>query len=56
MVRNQGLTKGDKKGLAKEVREGCGTGGTFKDDDIELQGDCQDYAREWILKNGWRAR
>ena len=56
IVSNLVLTKGDMKDLAKELRQACGTGGTFKDDIIELQGDCQDYAREWLLKNGWRAR
>ena len=56
LVGNLVLAKGDMKDLAKELRQACGTGGTFKDDTIELQGDCQDRVREWLLKNGWRVR
>ena len=56
LVGNLVLTKGDMKDLAKELRQSCGTGGTFRDDTIELQGDCKDRVREWLSRNGWRAR
>ena len=56
VVSNLVLTKGDMKDLAKALRVACGTGGTFKEETIELQGDCRDRARKWLGENGWGVR
>jgi translation initiation factor 1 len=56
LVTNLALAKGDMKDLAKALRQACGTGGTFKEETIELQGDCQERAKQWLLSNGWRVR
>jgi translation initiation factor 1 len=39
VVRGLTLTAEDFKSLAKELKEVCGTGGTVKDETIEIQGD-----------------
>lgn len=41
------------KTLAKKLKSACGTGGTFHQATIELQGDCRDRARAWLEKNGY---
>lgn len=50
------LQKGDLKDLARALRQACGTGGTFRGDTIELQGDCRQQVRDWLMKNGWGVR
>lgn len=50
------LVKGDMKDLARALREACGTGGTIREDAIELQGDCRQRVRDWLVKNGWGVR
>ncbi len=47
------LTQGDLKDLGKALRVACGTGGTVKEDTIELQGDCRDRVRMWLGEEGW---
>jgi translation initiation factor 1 len=39
IVRGLVLSPQDLKALAKTLKEACGTGGTIKDDTIEIQGD-----------------
>ncbi|MDA0745001.1 MAG: translation initiation factor [bacterium] len=56
LLGNLVLTKGDMKDLAKALRGACGTGGTFHDTTIELQGDCRERAREWLVEDGWGVR
>ena len=50
------LAKPDMKDLARALRDALGVGGTAREEFIELQGDCQDRARAWLEKNGWRLR
>ena len=50
------LAKGDMKDLARALREACGTGGTFRRDTVELQGDCRQKVRAWLVENGWGVR
>ena len=50
------LQKGDLKDLARALREACGTGGTIRENTIELQGDCRRRARAWLVENGWGVR
>lgn len=39
IVRGLVLSPDDLKALAKTLKEACGTGGTIKEDTIEIQGD-----------------
>jgi len=42
--------------LTKKLKNQCGTGGTFKDDHIELQGDQKEKASAMLLKLGFKVR
>ncbi len=50
------LTPTDTKQLSKQLKNTCGTGGTDRDGEIELQGDCRDRATEWLKQKGWGVR
>lgn len=41
------------KGLLKELKNLCGTGGTLKEDQMELQGDYLVRVREYLSKKGF---
>lgn len=41
------------KGLLKDLKNLCGTGGTLKDDQMELQGDYLVRVRESLIKKGF---
>lgn len=43
----------DIKSLAKELKNTCGTGGTIKENNIELQGEYREKASEYLKNNGW---
>ena len=47
------LARADMKDLARDLRTALGVGGTPREDSIELQGDCRDRARAWLVGNGW---
>lgn len=42
--------------LGRELRTGCGTGGTTRDDTIELQGDHRDKVEAFLTRRGLRSR
>lgn len=42
--------------LARQLKSGCGTGGTVKEGTIELQGDHCDAVIAALKKNGWRVK
>ncbi len=46
----------DLKALAKKLKARCGTGGTIKDGNIEIQGDQRDTLLEELEKLGYRVR
>lgn len=46
----------DLPGLLRQLKEACGTGGTIKDEIIELQGDHVKRARELLAQIGYRVR
>ncbi|MBT3606503.1 MAG: translation initiation factor [Candidatus Latescibacteria bacterium] len=53
LIKNLALSDADLKDLARTLKTACGTGGTARDGEIELQGDCRDRARIWFEKNGY---
>ena len=53
LIGNLALSKPDLKDLAKALKIACGTGGTVRNDVVELQGDHRDRARSWLSNNGW---
>lgn len=53
LIRNLVLSDNDLKDLAKALKTACGTGGTSRNGEIELQGDCRDRAKAWLQDNGY---
>jgi translation initiation factor 1 len=41
------------KGLMRDLKRSCGTGGTMLEDLIELQGDLRDRVRDLLVKKGF---
>ncbi|MDA0709709.1 MAG: translation initiation factor [bacterium] len=56
LIRNLALSDVDLKDLARALKTACGTGGTSRDGEIELQGDFRERARAWLLDNGYGLR
>ena len=50
------LAPAELKGLARELKARCGSGGTVRDGIIEIQGDHRDLLVEELGKRGWPAR
>lgn len=46
----------DVEQLGRELRAGCGTGGTTRDDTIELQGDHRDKVEAALARRGLRSK
>lgn len=44
------------KGVLKKLKAQCGTGGTVRDDTLELQGDCADQLVKLLVKQGYPAK
>ena len=44
------------KKLSKKLRKGCGSGGTFKVDAIEIQGDFVDRVIQLLEKEGFKTK
>jgi len=42
--------------LVKQLKSQCGTGGTVKDNDIEIQGDHKQKILEILIKLGYKAK
>jgi len=42
--------------LARELKKSCGTGGTLKNRQVELQGDFRPRIREILLKKGFQVK
>lgn len=56
LVRNLALSETDLKDLARALKITCGVGGTTANGVIELQGDCRDRARAWLLEKGYKIK
>lgn len=55
-ISNLSLNQADLKQLAKSLKKLCNTGGTFKQDTIELQGDFRDQAAAFLQNEGFRTK
>jgi translation initiation factor 1 len=49
-----GIGQAEKERLAKEMQKACGTGGTVKEERIEIQGDQRETVARILTKAGFR--
>ena len=56
VIKGLELNQLDAKKLLKNLKIACGSGGTFKEDFLELQGDQILKAQEFLLKEGFNPR
>jgi translation initiation factor 1 len=56
VVRELQLSPADLKALGKDLRKLCGSGGTVKDGDIEIQGDHRDKVAEALQSQGYKVK
>lgn len=42
--------------LAKDLKAACGTGGSFKGETIEIQGDKKNQVKELLIKKGFKVK
>jgi translation initiation factor 1 len=56
LVRKLVLSEADMKELAKRLKQLCGSGGTIKDDVIEIQGEHREKIAEALIKMGYKVK
>jgi translation initiation factor 1 len=56
VVRNLELTAADMKSLAGQLKQACSTGGTVKDETIEIQGDHREQVAALLRDMGYRTK
>lgn len=52
----EGVTEDDARAHARDLRELCGTGGTSRGGEFELQGDHRERVREFLSRRGLGVR
>lgn len=56
VLKNLQLTPDDMKSLTKQLKQACGTGGTIKENMIEIQGDHREKIAETLQKLGYKTK
>ena len=56
LVKNLTLTEADLKALAKKLKAACGSGGTVKEEIIEIQGEHREKIAEALGKMGYKVK
>jgi translation initiation factor 1 len=56
LVKKLILSEEDMKELAKRLKQTCGTGGTVKDGEIEIQGEHRERIAEELQKLGYKVK
>lgn len=56
LVKGLVLSGDDLKSLAKQLKQVCGTGGTFKDGVIEIQGEHREKIAEFLKQLGYKVK
>ena len=56
LVKKLVLTENDLKELAKRLKQLCGSGGTVKDDVIEIQGEHREKIADELKKMGYKVK
>jgi translation initiation factor 1 len=56
LLKNLALNEKDMKALAKKLKQACGTGGTIKDGQIEIQGDHRQRISEVLIQLGYKTK
>ena len=56
LVKNLILSKEDMKELAKQLKQICGSGGTIKDNIIEIQGEHREKIAKELKKMGYKVK
>lgn len=56
VIRGYKGNKKDLKTLGKYLQSSCGTGGTFKQNEIALQGDFREKVKNLLLKKGYNSK
>ncbi len=56
LISGLALPEAEARALLKQLKAGCGTGGTLRDDGIELQGDQLDAALTALEAQGFRPK
>ena len=56
LVKKLALAEEDLKELAKKLKQICGSGGTVKDGEIEIQGEHREKIAEALMKMGYKVK
>jgi translation initiation factor 1 len=56
LVKNLVLSEKDLKSLAKTIKQACGSGGTVKENVIEIQGEHREKIAEVLRKLGYKVK
>lgn len=56
LVKNLLLSNNDLKSLAKKLKQECGTGGTIKENVIEMQGEQREKIADILRKLGYKVK
>ena len=56
LVKKLVLSEEDMKELAKKLKQVCGSGGTVKDDVIEIQGEQREKIADALMKMGYKVK